>query len=84
MVDDCFKDVIEVLNQIEVDFSVPKNENYIANGFIVHNSTYRLYFRRGKKDSRVGKLIDSPDLPDNETTFFLTDAGIRDGEVEED
>ncbi len=25
MVDDCFKDVIEVLNQIEVDFSVPKN-----------------------------------------------------------
>ncbi len=25
MVDDCFKDVIEVLNQIEVDYSVPKN-----------------------------------------------------------
>ena len=28
------------------DFSVPLNENYIANGFVVHNSTYRIYLRR--------------------------------------
>ncbi len=60
------------------DFSVPKNENYIANGFIVHNSTYRIYLRRGKKDSRVAKLIDSPNLPDNETVFFITSAGVVD------
>jgi hypothetical protein len=60
------------------DFSVPENENYIADGFVVHNSTYRLYLRRGKKDSRVAKLIDSPDLPDNETIFFVTNAGIVD------
>jgi len=60
------------------DFSVPKNENYIANGFVVHNSTYRLYLRRGKKDSRVAKLIDSPNLPDNETIFFVSGAGIVD------
>ncbi|MCX6748140.1 MAG: helix-hairpin-helix domain-containing protein [Candidatus Pacearchaeota archaeon] len=66
------------------DFSVPENENYIANGFIVHNSTYRMYLRRGKKDSRVAKLIDSPNLPDNETIFFLTKEGIRDGQVEEE
>jgi len=63
------------------DFSVPKNENYIANGFVVHNSTYRLYLRRGKKDSRVAKLVDSPNLPDNETIFFVTDKGVVD-EVE--
>ncbi len=43
-----------------------------------HMSTYRLYFRRGKEGSRVAKLIDSPNLPDNETMFFLTEKGIKD------
>ena len=48
-------------------------------GHIVgHASTYRIYLRRGKKDSRVAKLIDSPNLPDNETIFFLTVAGVKD------
>ena len=61
------------------DFSVPKNENYIADGFIVHNSTYRIYLRRGKQGSRVAKLIDSPNLPDNECQFWVTDTGVCDG-----
>jgi len=60
------------------DFSVPNNENYIADGFVVHNSTYRVYLRRGKKGSRVAKLIDSPNLPDNECMFFVTNAGVVD------
>ena len=50
----------------------------IGGNIVGHASTYRMYFRRGKKDSRVAKLIDSPNLPDNETVFFLTDAGIKD------
>jgi len=53
----------------------------IGGNIVGHASTYRMYLRRGKKDSRVAKLIDSPDLPDNETIFFLTDAGVRDGVV---
>jgi DNA repair protein RadA len=66
------------------DFSVPSNENYVANGFVVHNSTYRMYFRRGKKDSRVAKLIDSPNLPDNETVFMITTQGIKDIKIGEE
>lgn len=66
------------------DFSVPLKENYIANGFIVHNSTYRVYFRRGKQGSRVAKLIDSPNLPDNECQFYVTKAGVRDEEASDD
>jgi len=62
------------------DFSVPENKNYVANGFVVHNSTYRLYIRRGKKGSRVAKLIDSPNLPDNECVFYVTDKGVCDDE----
>lgn len=49
-------------------------------GHIVgHASTYRIYLRRGKQGSRVAKLIDSPNLPDNETIFFVTDKGVVDG-----
>jgi len=62
------------------DFSVPKNENYVANGFVVHNSTYRIYIRRGKKGSRVAKLIDSPNLPDRECIFWVGNAGVSDEE----
>jgi len=62
------------------DFSVPENKNYVANGFIVHNSTFRLYLRRGKKGSRVAKLIDSPNLPDNECIFWVGAKGVTDEE----
>jgi len=50
----------------------------IGGHIVGHASTYRIYLRRGKKDSRVAKLIDSPDLPDNEIIFFLSNAGIID------
>ncbi|MEK6875170.1 MAG: DNA repair and recombination protein RadA [Nanoarchaeota archaeon] len=56
----------------------------IGGNIVGHASTYRIYFRRGKKDSRVAKLIDSPNLPDNETVFFLTKGGISDGVIEEE
>ncbi len=52
----------------------------IGGHIVGHASTYRIYLRRGKKDSRVAKLIDSPDLPDNECIFFVTEKGIIDEE----
>ncbi len=52
----------------------------IGGNIVGHASTYRIYLRRGKKDSRVAKLIDSPNLPDNETMFYLTIRGISDEE----
>jgi len=61
------------------DLTIDDTHNFaLASGIFVHNSTYRLYLRRGKKDSRVAKLIDSPNLPDNECVFFITKSGIRD------
>ena len=52
----------------------------IGGNIVGHASTYRMYLRRGKKGSRVGKLIDSPNLPDNECMFFVNDGGICDEE----
>jgi len=50
----------------------------IGGNIVGHASTYRMYFRRGKQGSRVAKLIDSPNLPDNEAQFFITEAGVKD------
>lgn len=50
----------------------------IGGNIVGHASTYRIYLRRGKQGSRVAKLIDSPNLPDNETIYYVTDAGVVD------
>ncbi len=55
----------------------------IGGNIVGHSSTFRLYFRRGKAGSRVAKLIDSPNLPDNEAQFFVTKHGVRDENLEE-
>ncbi len=55
----------------------------IGGHIVAHSSTYRMYLRRGKAGSRVAKMIDSPNLPDNEAQFFVTPAGVRDEGVDE-
>lgn len=52
----------------------------IGGHIVGHASTYRLYLRRGRKGSRVAKLIDSPNLPENETIFWITAGGVKDEE----
>ncbi len=52
----------------------------IGGNIVGHASSYRIYLRRGKKGSRVAKLIDSPNLPDNECVFWVTNGGVGDDE----
>lgn len=71
----------EFLNEFaEVyDLTIDDTHNFaLAVGIFVHNSTYRIYLRRGKQGSRVAKMIDAPNLPENETVFYLTETGIKD------
>ena len=68
----------EAKGQMFFDFSVPENENYFANGFLTHNSQTRIYLRRGKGDTRVAKLVDSPYLADGEAIFRISEKGIID------
>lgn len=72
-----------VTNQVMANPAVMFGDPTTAVGgnILGHASTYRLYLRRGKQGSRVAKLIDSPNLPENEAQFFLTEAGIRDEEL---
>lgn len=54
----------------------------VGGNIVGHASTYRMYLRKSKKDTRVAKLIDSPNLPDNETVFQVTEGGLRDVDVD--
>ncbi|MBT7332580.1 DNA repair and recombination protein RadA, partial [Candidatus Woesearchaeota archaeon] len=39
---------------------------------------FRIYLRKGKKGSRVAKLIDAPNLADGEACFMVTENGFQD------
>lgn len=52
----------------------------IGGNIVGHASTFRIYLRRAKQGSRVAKLIDSPNLPDGEAVYFVTNYGIKDKE----
>ncbi len=73
-----------VTNQVMANPAVMFGDPTTAVGgnILGHASTYRMYLRRGKQGSRVAKLIDSPNLPENEAQFFLTQAGVKDEELE--
>ena len=45
---------------------------------LAHNSTYRVYLRKGKKGTRVAKMVDAPHLSDSEAIFQVTEKGIED------
>ena len=68
----------QVMSRPDVMFGDPTTA--VGGHILGHMSTYRLYLRKGRKDSRVAKLIDSPDLPDAECVFYLTEGGIADKE----
>lgn len=75
-----FNLAIYVTNQVMANPAMMFGDPTTAIGghIVGHASTYRIYIRRGKKGSRVAKLIDSPNLPDNECIFFVGDEGIKD------
>ncbi|MFW6383619.1 MAG: DNA repair and recombination protein RadA [Nanoarchaeota archaeon] len=49
----------------------------IGGHIVAHASTFRIYLRKGKKGCRVAKLVDSPNMPDGECSFFVTEEGLK-------
>ncbi len=50
----------------------------IGGHIVGHASTFRIYLRKGKKGSRVAKLIDSPNLEEGAANFHVETSGLRD------
>ncbi len=53
----------------------------IGGHIVAHASTFRIYLRKGRKGTRVAKLIDAPNLPDGECVFEVMEGGLKDTEV---
>jgi len=66
----------QVMAKPDVFFGDPTEA--IGGHIVAHNSQTRIYLRRGKKGSRVAKLVDSPSLPDGEASFMVTETGLKD------
>ncbi len=52
----------------------------IGGHILGHFSTHRVYLRKSKANRRIARVIDSPNLPEAETVFFITPEGIKDPE----
>lgn len=50
----------------------------IGGHIVAHASTFRIYLRKGKKGSRVAKLIDSPNLVEGQCNFIVETEGLKD------
>ncbi|XP_048575661.1 meiotic recombination protein DMC1/LIM15 homolog [Nematostella vectensis] len=50
----------------------------IGGHILAHASTTRISLRKGRGETRIAKIYDSPDLPENEATFAVTPGGIAD------
>ena len=71
---------VYLTNQVQSDpaqfFGDPTKA--VGGNIVAHASTFRIYLRKGKKGSRVAKLIDSPNMPDGECNFYLETTGLKD------
>ena len=58
--------------------------NKPAGGHIIaHLSTNRVLIRKGAKNLRIAKIIDSPYLPESECVFMISEKGVEDSEDQE-
>lgn len=45
---------------------------------VAHTSTYRVYLRKGARNTRIARIMDSPYHPEREVAFVLTEKGVED------
>ena len=50
----------------------------IGGTIVGHTSTFRIYLRKGKAGKRIARLVDSPNMPEGEAVFVVTEEGIKD------
>ncbi|HYM38942.1 MAG TPA: DNA repair and recombination protein RadA [Thermoplasmata archaeon] len=50
----------------------------IGGHIVGHSATFRVYLRKSKGGKRIARLIDSPNMPEAEAVFTVSEEGIRD------
>ena len=57
---------------------VPDAKKAVGGHVLAHASDTRISLRKGKGDSRVGKITDSPWRAEGEAMYMITEGGIND------
>jgi len=52
----------------------------VGGHILAHASQTRVMLKKGRQEMRVAKIYDSPDMPEAEAAFAITNGGIRDAE----
>ena len=77
---DIHNTVIYVTNQVHAKpdafFGDPTRP--VGGHIVGHSATFRVYLRKSKGGKRIARLIDSPNLPEAEAVFSVSEDGIRD------
>lgn len=50
----------------------------IGGHIVGHSATFRIYLRKSKGGKRIARLVDSPNMPEAEAVFSISEEGIRD------
>jgi len=50
----------------------------VGGNILAHASQTRIMLKKGRGETRIAKVYDSPDMPESEATFAITESGITD------
>ncbi|GES57789.1 meiotic recombination protein dmc1 [Aspergillus terreus] len=79
-----FNVCVLMTNQVQSDpgasalFAGADGRKPVGGHVLAHASTTRVLLRKGRGDERVAKIQDSPDCPEREATYVITNGGIND------
>ncbi|CAI9630309.1 unnamed protein product [Alternaria burnsii] len=81
-----FNVAVLLTNQVQSDpgasalFASADGRKPIGGHILAHASATRVLLRKGRGEERVAKIQDSPDMPEKEATYIITNGGINDAE----
>ncbi|OYT34758.1 MAG: DNA repair and recombination protein RadA [Candidatus Aenigmarchaeota archaeon ex4484_52] len=77
---DRFNLVVYITNQVmsKPDMLFGDPTQAVGGHVLHHAATFRIYLRKSKGETRIAKLVDSPNLPDGEILYKITNNGIED------
>ncbi|KAL1599367.1 hypothetical protein SLS59_006384 [Nothophoma quercina] len=81
-----FNVAVLMTNQVQSDpgasaiFSGADGRKPVGGHILAHASATRILLRKGRGEERVAKIQDSPDMPEREATYIITNGGINDPE----
>ncbi|KAJ9301297.1 hypothetical protein DTO271G3_1432 [Paecilomyces variotii] len=79
-----FNVCVLMTNQVQSDpgasalFAGADGRKPVGGHILAHASTTRVLLRKGRGDERVAKIQDSPDCPEREAIYVITNGGIND------